>query len=61
MGRMRGNGFPDGAGRPPQFVRAIENLRLALRLRQKAGPLNEEQIQTIVAALDAATVAIERS
>ena len=61
MGRMRGNGFPDGAGRPPQLVRAVENLKLAMRLRQRNGPLSEEQIKTIVAALDAATVAIERS
>jgi len=61
MGRMRGNGFPDGAGRPPQLVRAVENLKLALRLRQKTGPLSDEQMQKIVAALDAATVAIERS
>ncbi len=61
MGRMRGNGFPDGASRPLQLVRAVENLKLALRLRQRNGPLSEEQIQKIVAALDAATVAIERS
>ena len=46
---------------PPTVIRAIENLKLALRLRQKTGPLSDEQMQKIVAALDAATVAIERS
>ena len=61
MGRMRGNGFPDGMGKPPQLIRAVENLKMALRLRHRSGPMSEEQIQKIVAALDAATVAIERS
>ena len=61
MGRMRGNGFPDGRGRSPQMVRAVQNLKLALQLRQRSGPLSEEQLQKIVAALDAAAVAIERS
>ena len=61
MGRMRGNAFPDGAGRSPQLVRAVHSLKLALHLRQRSGPISEEQMQTIVAALDAAVAAIERS
>jgi hypothetical protein len=48
-------------GKPPQLIRAVENLKMALRLRHRSGPMSEEQIQKIVAALDAATVAIERS
>jgi DNA-binding PadR family transcriptional regulator len=61
MGRMRGNGFPDGGGPAPQLIRAVQNLKMALRLRQRSGPLSEEQIRAIVTAIDAAAVAIERS
>jgi hypothetical protein len=42
-------------------MRARENLKLALRLREARGPLTEQQIRAIAAALDAATIAIERS
>jgi len=49
------------SGRAPQIVRAVENLRTALRLRMERGPLNETQIQAVAAALDAAAQAIERS
>ncbi len=59
MGRMRERG--GGAGRSPQLVRAIHNLKMALRMRQQSGPMTEEQLQKIVAAIDAAAVAIERS
>jgi len=50
-----------GGGPAPQIVRAVENLKLALRLRQGRGPLNEDQLRTIAEALDAAALAIERS
>lgn len=50
-----------GSGRPPQVVRAIENLRLALQLRLERGSLTEDQAQAIAAAIDAAATAIERS
>lgn len=50
-----------GAGRPPQVVRAIENLRLALRLRLERGPISQDEAQSIAAAIDAAATAIERS
>jgi DNA-binding PadR family transcriptional regulator len=50
------------AGGPaPQLIRAVENLKLALRLRQRSGPLTDEQLRSIVAAIDAAAVAVERS
>jgi hypothetical protein len=42
-------------------LRARENLKLALRLREGRGPLTEQQVRDIAAALDAAAVAIERS
>jgi DNA-binding PadR family transcriptional regulator len=50
-----------GGGPSPQIVRAMQNLRLALRMRLSQGPLNEEQVRAIAAVLDAAAVEIERS
>ncbi|HEY1856033.1 PadR family transcriptional regulator [Acidocella sp.] len=50
-----------GGGPAPQIVRAIENLKLALRLRQARGPLTQVQINVIAEALDSAAIAIERS
>ncbi|HVK82345.1 MAG TPA: PadR family transcriptional regulator [Verrucomicrobiae bacterium] len=48
-------------GRSPQIVRAMENLKVALRLRMERGPLSEAQLQDVAAAIDAAAQAIERS
>jgi DNA-binding PadR family transcriptional regulator len=50
-----------GGGPAPQIVRAMENLRLALRLRLSRGPLSQEQITAVAAALDTAAVSVERS
>ncbi len=48
-------------GRPaPQIIRAMENLRTALRLRLERGKLSEEQVADIAAALDAAALTVER-
>lgn len=47
-------------GRPPQVIRAIENLRLAVRMRLARAPLNEAQIDAIADALDAAARQIEK-
>jgi DNA-binding PadR family transcriptional regulator len=47
--------------RSPQIMRAMENLRTALRLRLSGGPLNEEQVQAVAAALDAAARAVEQA
>ncbi len=48
-------------GRPaPQIVRAMENLRTALRLRLERGKLSDEQVADIAAALDAAALTVER-
>ena len=48
-------------GRAPQIVRAMENLRFALRLKLERGGLSEEQAQAIASALDAAAQAIDRA
>jgi DNA-binding PadR family transcriptional regulator len=49
-----------GGGPAPQILRAMENLKLALRLRLSAGPLSEEQINAVAAAIDAAATGVER-
>ncbi len=50
------------AGRTaPQVVRAMENLRVALRLRLERGALSEDQAARIAQALDGAAGEIERS
>ena len=41
--------------------RAMENLKLALRLRLGRGPLTEDQANAVATALDAAAVAVERT
>lgn len=55
----------DPAGRPggpaPQVMRAMQNLRLALRLRLLRGPLAPAEAEAIAAALDTAAVAVERT
>jgi DNA-binding PadR family transcriptional regulator len=49
------------SGRAPQVVRAVENLRLALRLRMERGPLSEAEVEKVAAALDTAAQMIERA
>lgn len=48
------------SGRAPQIVRAMENLKLALRLRMESGPLSEDELQRVAAAIDTAAQTIER-
>ena len=43
----------------PQVMRAMENLKMALRLRLSAGPVTEEKIAAIAAALDDAARKVE--
>jgi DNA-binding PadR family transcriptional regulator len=45
----------------PQIMRAMENLRLALRLKLERGELSEAQAQAVAGALDAAAQAIDRA
>jgi len=51
-----------GRGRnAPQIQRAMGNLGMALQLRLQRGPLTEEQVQAVAAAIDAAAQAVERA
>jgi hypothetical protein len=43
------------------MLRAMENLKLALRLRLRRGPVEPEAAEAIAASLDAAAIAVERS
>lgn len=54
-------GARHGGGPAPQILRAMENLRLALRLRLAQGPLNAEQVARIAALLDNAAKDVEGS
>ncbi|MDQ8730873.1 PadR family transcriptional regulator [Bradyrhizobium sp. LHD-71] len=46
---------------PAPVVRAMENLKLAMRLRLRQGPLDEAAAEQIAIALDTAAKAVERS
>lgn len=59
--RMDEVGRRHGGGPSPQVVRAMENLKLALRLRLSRGPLSEDQLNAVAAAIDAAATSIERA
>ena len=61
LARMAEASRAAGDGPAPQILRAMENLRLALRMRMARGPLSEEQVQAITTALDAAATQVERS
>lgn len=61
LARMEEAGRLHGGGPAPQVVRAMENLKLALRLRLARGPLTEDQANAVAAALDAAATSVERS
>ncbi|MGZ3274017.1 MAG: PadR family transcriptional regulator [Caulobacteraceae bacterium] len=45
----------------PRILRAMGNVKMALKLRLASGPLTGEQVDKIAAALDAAALEIERS
>lgn len=61
LARMEEANRTHGGGPGPQILRAMENLKLALRLRLARGPLTEEQASAVAAAIDAAVVGIERT
>jgi DNA-binding PadR family transcriptional regulator len=50
---------PDAVLAP--VLRGMENLKVALRLRLRQSPLDQDAAQTIAAALDAAAQAVERA
>ena len=59
--RMDAVGAAQGGGPAPQILRAMENLKTALRLRLSRGPLDDAQIRTVAAALDAAALEVEKN
>lgn len=61
LARMAAANTARGEGLPPALVRAREGLKLALHMRLARGPLSDEQAAAITAALEAATVAVERA
>jgi DNA-binding PadR family transcriptional regulator len=46
---------------PAPVLRAMENLKTALRLRLREGPVGDEEIERIAAAIDAAAKEVERT
>ena len=61
LARMDEAGRAHAGGPAPQVLRAMENLKLALRLRLARGPLTSEQANAVAAAIDAAATGIERT
>jgi DNA-binding PadR family transcriptional regulator len=61
FGRIAEINARHGGGPAPQIVRAMENLKLALRLRLSQGPLGAEQVARIATVLDAAARSVEAS
>lgn len=61
MARMSEAVAARGEGPAPQIVRAIENLRTALRLRLSRPGMTEAQVRVIAAALDAAASTVEEA
>src|SRR5437588_12840913 len=59
--RMREVGAAYGGGPAPQILRAMENLRMALRMRMARGPLTEEQVRAVTAVLDSAATQVEQT
>lgn len=58
--RLQGLSERFGGGPPAPVLRAMENLRLALRLRLERGRPDEADVARIVAAIDAAAREVER-
>ena len=54
FGRMEQAGKIFGRGRSPQIMRALMNLKFALKMRTAQGNLSSEQIRKICEAIDAA-------
>ena len=62
LARSGGEGQEQGRrGLPLPVIRAMENLKLAMRLRMRDRAVDDEAAQVIAAALDAAAQAVERS
>ncbi len=59
--RIDGVARERGAVPDPRIIRAIENLKTALRLRMTGAPISAEQARQIAAAIDAAAAAAEQA
>ena len=59
FGRMDKAGKAFGRGRSPQVMRAMMNLKMALRMRMGQGNLSAEQVRKVTEAIDAAARAID--
>jgi DNA-binding PadR family transcriptional regulator len=59
FGRMDQAGKIFGRGRSPQIMRAIMNLRYALKMRTERGNLSQDQIRKVAEAIDAAARVID--
>jgi DNA-binding PadR family transcriptional regulator len=57
--QMREASRVHSGGPAPQIMRAMENLKLALRMRLGRGPLDATQVNAVAAALDAAATQVE--
>ena len=62
MARMQGgvDGAGPRGGRPPQVMRAVENLKLAMRMRLSREVLTPEQANAFAAVLDHAAQQLEK-
>lgn len=60
LARMAEVSAAHGGGPAPQVVRAMENLKLALRMKMASGPLDEERTRRLAAVLDAAATEIDQ-
>jgi DNA-binding PadR family transcriptional regulator len=61
FGRMEQARKVFGRGRSPQIMRALMNLKFALKMRAGRGDLSSEQVSKIAEALDAAARAIDEA
>ncbi|MET0365612.1 MAG: PadR family transcriptional regulator [Sphingobium sp.] len=63
LARSAGMAGPEGrrAGVPAPVIRAMENLKLAMRLRFRDGPIDEAAADAIAAAIDEAARIVEKS
>lgn len=60
LARLDKAGASMGGAPAHQVIRAVENLRMALHLRLRRGPLSEEQARALAALLDQTASEIER-
>ncbi len=58
--RMSSFGAANGGSRLGLLTRAMENLKMAIRMRTSRGPLSDDQIAAIRAILDDGAAAIEK-